>query len=419
MPGAFVSPLRRPGVEGRLNAAAGPRQGMPGRQMPTSASAAAPGATPASAATVSPNWTIVNLPLASPADVRKYPREDINGALSYTSLLLQLLSAYLGISMPFVIESQGGRNIIMPNELWSGTGAKKHIVQLTENAYEALKAINTSSNDRSNDPNGASAFGLGASALSVLESFVQLPSTARLTSMLGPSGSESGNAQQGGIASNGSGGGGTGSSTGTTISSAQQGEAASRSAAVEEYLSVVSMLSYNAAYVAHVQGVRVDLVAAATSPLALLARAMASKTLGVRAHATYAADAHIRNLGRNDMDWSQVRHVLGGSRSSGGGGGGSTSTSGGESVGKSAGAGRMPTVAATSSGKTGASTSTSKATAARTSLAVATARGEPRSRTTANTATTGSATKLSSRRAGQHRSGGGDAAVAEDDWDVV
>ncbi|CAD6888744.1 unnamed protein product [Tilletia laevis] len=325
MPAAFASPLRRPGVEGRLTAA-GLRQGNSFPQAPSMQQA--PGATPASTnTTITPGWTIVSLPLASPVEVRKYSREDINGALSYTSLLLQLLSAYLGVSMPFIIESQKGRNIIMPNELWNGSYTKEHIIQLTESAYDDLKSLGPAMDDRNIDPNAGSAFGLG-SALSVLESFVQLPSTARLTSMLGPSGSDgtygqplAGSLTASGMLSNRTQGGG-GEATGA---------ASNRSAAVDEYVTVISMLSYNAAYLAHVQNVRVDLVAAATSPLAVLERAMSSKKLGASAHGTYAADAHIRNLSRNDMDWNQFRLVLDPYRGGGvgvGGGAASVSTAG-------------------------------------------------------------------------------------------
>ncbi|KAE8233946.1 hypothetical protein CF326_g1010 [Tilletia indica] len=393
MPAAFVSPLRRPGVEGRLTAA-GLRQGNPIRQ-PASMQQAS-GATPAASnsGAISPGWTIVSLPLAIPAEVRKYSREDINGALSYTSLLLQLLSAYLGVSMPFVIESQGGRNIIMPNELWPGTYAKEHIIQLTENAYEALKVLGPTTGDRNSDPNAGSAFGLGASALSVLESFVQLPSTARLTSMLGPSGSES---------TYRSSSGGSPSSSGTLVNRNQGGAAGSeasaavsgRSAAVDEYVTVISMLSYNAAYFAHVQDVRVDLVAAATSPLAVLARAMSARSLGSRAHGTYAAKAHIRNLGRADMDWNQVRLVLDPYR-----GGGGVGTGGSNSSASTSGS----RIAPKNSRGLGLPPSRSKgATGSGTALSAGSSKGEFSTRTRRTD---------SSRSEGQDRGG-------EDDWDVV
>ncbi|KAK0570133.1 hypothetical protein OC861_000275 [Tilletia horrida] len=326
MPAAFASPLRRAGtIEGRVTTAAtglgsmrsGASRTQQHQQYPPASSVvgATPASTPPNATTSSAPWKIVNLTLPSPINVRNHTREEINGALSYFSLLLQLLSAYLGIHLPFIIESQGGRNIIMPNELWSGTGAKKHIVHLSEASYEAFKTIATFQGERGNDSNGASAFGLGASALSVLESFVQLPSTARLTAMLGPShpsvdgsnpNSSSGKNRSPSAStvfgsSTGPGGGGEGSGQAGTSDSGF-----SRSGAVDEYVSVLAMLSYNAAYLAHIQGIRVDLVSAATSPLSLLARAMESNKLGYRAHATYATEVHIRNLGRNDFDWNQL-----------------------------------------------------------------------------------------------------------------
>jgi len=246
--------------------------------------------------------------------------------------------------------------------------------------------------------------------------------------MLGASGAESG--AKGSTAS-----AATGTSGASASSRSSHGTGsdaiASRSAAVDEYVSVVSMLSYNAAYLASVQGVRVDLVSAATSPLALLSRAMASQTLGKRAHTTYASDAHIRNLGKNDIEWSQVRLILDPYRGSGGAAGDAAGRGGSGASGSSTRAGSSARRSEASGGKAPASSgSGTGARGTRGNGGSANAEPRPASRTSGEGQAAdrrvrdqqGRAARESVRpRDGRFRQSGADdrGTAGDDDWDVV
>lgn len=156
------------------------------------------------------------------------------------------------------------------------TSCRKQAFHLSSAAYGALTAPITSSG--SSGASGASTLGLslGASTLSTLESFVQLPGGAHLASWgLGsvitsqPSGPSS-------------------SPTSKTESGRPESEkelvGKSKSdpagVAAKGFCAALVMLKYDVAYLAHTQGVRVDLLGAAGSSLRLLARTLASGELG-------------------------------------------------------------------------------------------------------------------------------------------
>jgi hypothetical protein len=65
------------------------------------------------------DWSIVGLVLPVPDDIRRFPREATNGAVTHTAHLLHILSAYLGIQLPFAVASAVGASTIRPHPLWS------------------------------------------------------------------------------------------------------------------------------------------------------------------------------------------------------------------------------------------------------------------------------------------------------------
>ena len=83
-----------------------------------SATAKDPGASPSSASSSS-NWSIAFLPLPLPSEARRYPRDTVNGAVTYAANLLQLLAGYLGsLSVPthsgMAVEDRVPRRSICP-----------------------------------------------------------------------------------------------------------------------------------------------------------------------------------------------------------------------------------------------------------------------------------------------------------------
>jgi hypothetical protein len=139
---------------------------------------------------------------------------------------------------------------------------RKASLHLSSSAYSVLAA----------PPPGTSGGGvaaLGASTLSTLESFVQLPGGTHfswgLASALYPN---AGNA-----------------SPQSTDNAARAAKPAApvedpARAAAREFCDALTMLAYNAAYLAHTQGVRIDVGMAAGSSLRLISRAVGSAELG-------------------------------------------------------------------------------------------------------------------------------------------
>ncbi|CBQ69608.1 conserved hypothetical protein [Sporisorium reilianum SRZ2] len=271
--------------------------GRPPRASPATSSA--PGS--------SSNWSISSLPLPLPSDARRYPRENVNGAVTYAANLLQLVAAYLGVSLPFSIEQHKGRLAIRPDPLWDGGGGSsaKHLY-LSSSAYTHLTATPSTAARPSKLNNLAeSTYGLGASTLSTIESYIHLSSGAALPWGLS---STAGNASK---ADDGP------DNTNADTDPHRRSEADARSSskakpdqAAKSFVSALVMLCYNVAYLAAKQGIKLDLVAAAANPLELLSRVMQQAELGRLAHANHIRPSSIQDLSLPSLDYEQLAQIL-------------------------------------------------------------------------------------------------------------
>ena len=232
------------------------------------------------------DWTILGLVLPLPSDVKRFDREEVNGAISHTVQLMQLVTTYLGITLPFVVSMQADLPQIRANPLW-GSGVKESL-HLSSSTHSALVATASTSPGM-----GASMMSnLGASTLSTLESFVQLPSGKGLpwakTFAETPSKS----------------GGGDPSVRGEEVAAED-----ARTLGVRRFYSALTMFSYNVAYLAHLQGIKVDLVLAAGSILRQLSKALQSPDLGKQSHAIHHTPSNISDLQFPSVDFAQLLQV--------------------------------------------------------------------------------------------------------------
>ncbi|PWN52594.1 hypothetical protein IE53DRAFT_384966 [Violaceomyces palustris] len=259
------------------------------------------------------DWTIVGLVLPLPGDVRRFPRDSINGALAHTVHLLQLLTAYLGISLPFTIGVQGGKTNIRPNSLWAGGGgSSKQALHLSSAAYAVLSSPPPGANSSSKLGESIFSLGLGASTLSTLESFIQLPPGSHFswgsTSNMASAGK--GTDPQGAkTKEDGNGREDSASETAPPSKSSKQEKVDPGVAEAKAFCSALVMLGYNVAYLASTQGVKADLVSAAGSSLRLLSRAIQSPELGKKAHTTYAAGSQIVDISFPELDVDQLAQI--------------------------------------------------------------------------------------------------------------
>ncbi|KAJ1598055.1 hypothetical protein NDA14_003221 [Ustilago hordei] len=282
-------------------------------------SAAAPSQRGSSTCSASPslsssNWSIVSLPLPLPSEARRYPRDTVNGAVTYAANLLQLLAGYLGVSLPFAIEQHKGRLAIRPDPLWDGGGGSSaKTLYLSSSAYTHLTASQPNQARPSKLNNLAeSTFGLGASTLSTIESYIHLPSGTGLpwglTSNTASSAKSGWNADvqseqsyrdtQGSLAS-------SGFATSSSSSSRSKPDQAAKS-----FVSALVMFSYNVGYLASKQGIKLDLVAAAANPLSLLDQIIEQPELGRLAHANHIRASSIQDLSLPSLDYEQLAQIL-------------------------------------------------------------------------------------------------------------
>ncbi|KAJ1572813.1 hypothetical protein NDA15_004763 [Ustilago hordei] len=254
------------------------------------------------------------LPLPLPSEARRYPRDTVNGAVTYAANLLQLLAGYLGVSLPFAIEQHKGRLAIRPDPLWDGGGGSSaKTLYLSSSAYTHLTASQPNQARPSKLNNLAeSTFGLGASTLSTIESYIHLPSGTGLpwglTSNTASSAKSGWNADvqseqsyrdtQGSLAS-------SGFATSSSSSSRSKPDQAAKS-----FVSALVMFSYNVGYLASKQGIKLDLVAAAANPLSLLDQIIEQPELGRLAHANHIRASSIQDLSLPSLDYEQLAQIL-------------------------------------------------------------------------------------------------------------
>ncbi|KAI3484961.1 hypothetical protein L1887_51853 [Cichorium endivia] len=257
------------------------------------------------------SWSIAGLPLPLPSEVRRHPREDVNGAVTYATNLIQLLATYLGIALPFCIEQHKGRFSLRPDALWDGGGGSSaKTLYLSSRAYAHLSTTAPSTQRSSKLNNLAeSTIGLGA-----IESYIHLPSGAGLpwglTANQTPnsrnaSGSQDADSEARQEARTDKGRDSALPSGGSSTDARSKPDQAARS-----FVSALVMLSYDVAYLAVKQGIQLDLVAAAANPLHLLSMIMRQPDLGRRAHANRISASGIADLSLHSLDYEQLAQIL-------------------------------------------------------------------------------------------------------------
>ncbi|MCO5598748.1 hypothetical protein L7F22_052846 [Adiantum nelumboides] len=237
---------------------------------------------------INPNdWTILDLVMPLSSDVKRFDRHKINGAITYTVQLLELVTFYLGISLPFLISHSAGTLFIRPNALW-GSGTKQSLY-LSSSSYTALSATESQANQSGFGSMGASMISnLGASTMSTLESFVQLPSGKNLPwSKNAPSNDPA-------------------EMPGTR----KEGIDEKTAAATKQFCTALTMLTYDVAYLAHQEGVQVDILNAAGSILRLLHRTVNSSKAGWKAHVTLNKEYRLDDLTFTELDFPQLAQVI-------------------------------------------------------------------------------------------------------------
>jgi urease gamma subunit len=236
------------------------------------------------------DWTILGLVLPLPSDLRRFERAEINGAVSHTIQLLQLVTTYLGVTLPFVISIHGNMPQIRANPLW-GAGAKETL-HLSSSVHSAL--IASGGSNTGGGLGGSMMSSLGASTLSTIESFVQLPSAKNLPwakTFADPSPKGQAKGQMSRV-----------TETGGPPEDAANLEG-------KRFCYALTMLSYDVAYLAHLQGVKIDLVMAAGSVLRLLSKAMQSPDLGKRSHTAHQSSHNASHVQFAAIDFAQLLQI--------------------------------------------------------------------------------------------------------------
>ncbi|KDN38876.1 hypothetical protein K437DRAFT_264711 [Tilletiaria anomala UBC 951] len=278
--------------------------------------------------TISPtasDWTILGVVLPQPHSIHRFALDDINGAVSHATALLQLLSSYLGVMLPFQ-PSYSSRDVcavIQPSEYWAGSGieAGKHLLQLEESAYQALLP----KQDTPTANVGHSALDMAASAFEGAKSFIHIssgyfPGSASIISSKSP------DAQTGCR-------GADSDEEDTAVAKDQlQTSDVSRekrksrkvdlARAVKSFRSALVMLAYDAAYLAETQGALLSLdiydgvssnaivPSAVAVPLRILRHLSSSKMLGHRSHEATDAASNIRTFDFARLDFMSLYSFL-------------------------------------------------------------------------------------------------------------
>lgn len=93
-------------------------------------------------------WRICALELPTLERTAQVPRHEVNGALFYAAQLLQLLSAYLGVQLPFTLALVAGRMRIRPSSTFPGSlGSSKKTLHLSRAAHAELASTPPSAAD--------------------------------------------------------------------------------------------------------------------------------------------------------------------------------------------------------------------------------------------------------------------------------
>ncbi len=228
----------------------------------------------------SPNdWTILGLVLPQPSGLARFSSENINGAVAHTAMLLKLLSATLGIMLPFKIEQQGGQYLAQPNQYWDEAGKqlRPRQLHLSESAHATLvpRAESRSAALR----HGAT--DMAASAISTMGSFVKLGQANWHTGAPGraedPQPAAAGPERE-------------------------KQSASEASKVIQKFKLALMMLTYDAAFLAETQGALIDAAvqnvspSRAAVPLRLLAHLAGGSNVGKRSHNAMLSQGCIREF---------------------------------------------------------------------------------------------------------------------------
>ncbi|CAO1617581.1 unnamed protein product [Parajaminaea phylloscopi] len=251
---------------------------------------------------VEQEWTLlagdhrVVLPLPTPSDIRRFPRKDINAAAALTAQILQINADICDVALPFSVGvDRDGKWALKPDSMWAlGINETKHTLHLSQRAYETMNApVLSRSNNAGSGTSSTfnrtsieqSVLSLGASTLATLESFVQLPGRNHASwgraSAIQPENAEgqSDNETQKRLSA------ATDAPTlaGTDTQTKDRKEDPSVVSA-RAFCRSLTMLAFDAAYLAWTQGATVDLVSAGNSTLRLIYKACEPSTKGHRSH---------------------------------------------------------------------------------------------------------------------------------------
>lgn len=254
------------------------------------------------------DWTLLAahcrlaLPLPTPSDIRRFPRQDVNAAAALVAQLLQRQAATCGVALPFSLGiDKDGKWALRSDPLWVGSGIdSKHSLHLGKSAYELMAGGGATAGAASP---AASTLGAGAggaftrekleaslaslrtSTFASLGSFVQLPGRNHQTwgraSVMRAGGEEASTAAEAPESPSSQPPQQPAPPSSTALSSAQT------------FCRALIMLAFNAAYLAWTQGATVDLIAAGGSTLKLLAEAAAAPASSAKSH----TEGPLRSLG--------------------------------------------------------------------------------------------------------------------------
>ncbi|KAJ6472885.1 UV radiation resistance protein and autophagy-related subunit 14-domain-containing protein [Mycena vitilis] len=198
-------------------------------------------------------WTIGDLILPVPGDVRRYPPQHINAVLGHAVHFLGLLAWYLGVKLPFVVKWAGGKLGVgvpwigpQPGRGW-GRWTASHPLHLSLSSESAPASSSPPSTDTS--PPSSS---VDESQYLSLSSSISPLSTSVSQLLPGPS------------------------STSATAAAAQE---------TPQFTTALAMLLYDVLYLAHTQGLAIPL-AQAGDVLGNLWAVCCAPELGRRSHAS-------------------------------------------------------------------------------------------------------------------------------------
>lgn len=182
-------------------------------------------------------------------------RDDVNGVLSYTAMLVHQMAMYLGLSLPFIITATHGHVVLTATPLYADSCPKTpQALDLTPSVYRTLRRSFSNI-----EPVAMKEMVMPASS-----DMTFIPAAAHLaerrkSALLRP------------------------------LSSASF-------SSLGEFPCAWMMLIYNIIYVAYTQGFKINRLSAATNPLWLLSAAVTTPHFAGKSHTTQSSPYHLRDI---------------------------------------------------------------------------------------------------------------------------